>query len=432
MSTSRGQTVQKGQKLASLYSPELLTAQRELLEALKIKQMNPQFYQAAREKLQLWKLTDAQIDQIEQSKQLITSFEILADVGGVVTNRLVSEGDYVGTGAPLFEVANLGSVWVVLDAYESDMPWIKVGAKVQFTVPSLPGENFSATVEFVDPLLNAATRSVAVRASTTNRGGMLKPEMFVDARLKAKINYSGKQALALPKTAVLWTGKRSVVYVKAPDAAQPTFERREVVLGPRLDEFYLIEKGLQANEEVVVNGVFAVDGSAQLSGNYSMMAPPANQALEVPQAFQQQLSKAAKQYLLLKDAFVASDAKAAQQQAAELLKSLQGIEQKQLGNNALDRWKTLYPAINQATSAIGQATDLAVQRQGFSVLSDHLLEAMELFGTDMGVAYKQFCPMVFGNKGGYWLSDSKEIRNPYFGDQMLNCGEVKKTYQSER
>ncbi|MDX5346326.1 MAG: efflux RND transporter periplasmic adaptor subunit, partial [Hymenobacteraceae bacterium] len=142
-----GQPVQKGQRLASMYSPELLAAQRELQEAAKNKNLIPELYEAAKNKLRLWKLSDRQIQQIENSEKLLTTFDIYADVSGVVTQKLVSVGDYISTGSVLFEVANLNEVWVVLDAYETDLSQIKVGSDVSFTVPSAPGKTFTGEVE---------------------------------------------------------------------------------------------------------------------------------------------------------------------------------------------------------------------------------------------------------------------------------------------
>ncbi len=285
-----GQEVKKGEKLATIYSPELVTAQKELLEAAKYKHVYPTLYRAAKEKLRLWKIAERQIDAIEATGKIRTDFDVYADFSGVVLARRVSTGDYVSKGSVLFEVADLRTVWVLVDAYESDLSWMKSGTKIYFTVASVPGKEFTSTVTFIDPVINPQTRTASVRAEAHNTGLELKPEMFVNARLQI-VGASHEKALLVPRSAVLWTGVRSVVYVKVPDSEFPAFEMREFGLGPRAGEFYIVEDGLKAGEEVVANGVFAVDAAAQLSGKYSMMnrkevhssGSPRDEPLEIQQ-----------------------------------------------------------------------------------------------------------------------------------------------------
>ncbi|WP_276497209.1 efflux RND transporter periplasmic adaptor subunit [Pontibacter litorisediminis] len=425
-----GQEVRKGERLASIYSPELLTAQRELQEAAKSKDIMPELYEAAKTKLRLWNISNSQIQRIENTNKLLTNFDIYSDAAGVVTERLVAVGDYVSTGSVLFEVANLSSVWVVLDAYESDLSWVKEGATVNFTVPGIPGKEFTAKVQFVTPVLDAATRAVQVRAEVTNPGNQLKPGMFANARIKTSSKTTAKEnALAVPRTAVLWTGKRSVVYVKVNDREAPAFEMREVTLGPRLGEMYLVEAGLSEGEQVVTNGVFAVDGAAQLSGNYSMMSAPANKQMEVPEAFQQQVTALVDTYYTLKNALVASDADAARQAAGKFNQALNKVDMGLLDGSTHAKWMQLMPALQTNASAIQKSTAIEKQREVFSPLSDHLIEVVETFGTNKEIVYKQKCPMASNDQGAYWLSEQKEIRNPYFGEAMMTCGETEQTYR---
>ncbi|GAB3833254.1 hypothetical protein GCM10028895_52070 [Pontibacter rugosus] len=134
-------------------------------------------------------------------------------------------------GQPLFQVTGLGNLWVLFDAYESDLPWIEVGDEVRFTVPSIPGETFTSKVTFIDPVLNPGTRAASVRTEVNNANGKLKPDMFAQGVLQSELDVAAS-ALMIPRTAVLWTGKRAVVYVKDLSFEQPTFEFREVELGP--------------------------------------------------------------------------------------------------------------------------------------------------------------------------------------------------------
>lgn len=156
-----GEQVSKGQVLAYVYSPELVTAQEELFEAYKIKEDQPQLYQAARGKLSNWKLTEKQIDKILEASEPQEQFPVLADVSGVVLSKKVNLGDYIKKGQILFEVADLSKIWVLFDVYESDMPWIKKGNDVVFTIQSLPGETFKGNITFVDPVINPKTRVAA-------------------------------------------------------------------------------------------------------------------------------------------------------------------------------------------------------------------------------------------------------------------------------
>jgi Cu(I)/Ag(I) efflux system membrane fusion protein len=265
-----GQNVSKGEKLVTIYSPALVTAQKELLEAQEYKQSNPEFYKAARNKLKLWDLTEEQINNIEQKGEAQSYFDVLSPITGTVTMRNVALGDYVKEGSALFQVIDLTRVWIMFEAYESDLPWIKLGDKVDFTIESLPGKNFNGHVSFIDPLIDPKTRIAQVRVEVRNPGLVLKPEMFANGMVTSSIAGNQKD-LMIPKTSVLWTGKRAVVYVKVPDREQPTFKYREIVLGPSAGEFYVVKAGLSEGEEIAVNGVFKIDASAQLAGKPSMM-----------------------------------------------------------------------------------------------------------------------------------------------------------------
>lgn len=263
-----GETVRSGQTLATLYSPELFTAQQELLEAIKMQQ--PALIQAAKEKLQLWKMTDAQIIAIEQSGTTSPLVEIKSNTSGIVISKKVSQGDYVSQGAVLFDIANLSKVWAMFDAYEVDLPFLSKGDPVEFTLQALPGKVYKGKIAFIDPIVNATSRTSRVRVEVSNPQMELKPEMYATATVNAALK-GYKDQIVVPQTAILWTGKRAIVYVKQPDISTPTFQMREVELGPSLGNAYVILKGLSDGEEIVTNGVFSIDASAQLEGKPSMM-----------------------------------------------------------------------------------------------------------------------------------------------------------------
>lgn len=269
-----GQEVQKGEKLATVYSPELVTAQKELFEAIKLKQNNPEYYKAAHNKLKLWSLTNEQIDQIESDGEIQFNFDVVSYLNGTVLKREVTLGDHVEEGMKLFEIVDLANVWVVFDAYENDLPWIKVGDVISFEVQAVPGRIFKSKVNFIEAVINPETRVAAIRTETSNSEKLLKPDMFARGIFNARIDAT-KDALLIPKSAVLWTGKKAIVYVKQTGTAKPTFEYREIQLGEDAGGFYVVKNGLTEGEEVVTNGVFKIDAAAQLAGKKSMMNPEA-------------------------------------------------------------------------------------------------------------------------------------------------------------
>lgn len=265
-----GETIETGQTLARIYSPEVITAQQELLEAAKTKSIQPAIYEAAKEKLLQWKLTDEQIAAIESSGAAPSTLAIVSNTTGVVMERLVNEGDYVSRGTILYRIADLSKVWVMFDAYESDLQFLKKNDKMKFTLKAYPGTEFSGTIAFIDPVIDPVTRVAKVRVEADNRSGKLKPEMFATGIVQSALSGYGNE-LVIPRSAVLWTGVRSVVYVKQPGSDEPVFRMREVTLGPSLGDGWIVKSGLTEGEKIVTNGAFSVDAAAQLEGKPSMM-----------------------------------------------------------------------------------------------------------------------------------------------------------------
>ncbi len=423
-----GQVIRRGERLATIYSPELLTAQRELLEAASTRESFPELYEAAKEKLRLWKLNEAQIQQIEESGKVRSEFNVIADKGGVVMQRNISVGDYVSTGSVLFEVVDLSRVWIMLDAYESDLSLINRGDKVSFTVAGIADKTYEAKIDFIDPIIDPNTRSVSVRAEVDNTNMELKPGMFVKAKIKSSSD-KAQQSLAIPRTALLWTGKRSIVYVKVPNTEFPAYEMREITIGTRMGDMWLVESGLEAGEEIVTNGVFAVDAAAQLAGNFSMMTRPEAKTMEVPEVFSQQITQVAEAYFDVKDKLVADDSQAAKNKVKALIQSVNQVEMTGLEAEVHDQWMDLRAKLLATADVIEGADNIEEQRNNFMMLSDLIIEMTELYGLQIDKVYKQYCPMAFDNEGAYWLSKQEETLNPYFGDAMLTCGEVRQTYK---
>ena len=264
-----GDVVGKGQTLAVVYSPELYTAEQELVSALGTGQSV--LIDAATEKLRLLNVPQSQIDEVARTRKASPYAELKANTAGTVVRKQVEQGDYVRQGESLLQIANLSRVWAVFQAYESDLPFVRRGQLVQFAVEALPGETFSGRVTFIDPVIDAQTRTAGVRVEMANPGGRFKPEMLLVCHVAVSLQKYADEGVVVPKSAVLWTGHRSVVYVKDDVEEQPTFLLRQVTLGPALPDGYVVTDGLAEGEEIVTNGVFAIDAAAQLDGKRSMM-----------------------------------------------------------------------------------------------------------------------------------------------------------------
>ena len=445
-----GQRVDKGEKLATIYSPELVTAQRELLEAARQGRKDTPLFNAAKSKLRLWDLSDDQIVEILEEGEPIVYFDVRSPITGTVMHRNVSVGDYVKEGQPLFKVTDLAKVWVMFDAYESDLPWISVGDKIQFSVKVLPGKNFEGEVSYIDPFITEKSRVAKVRVEVENPERKLKPEMFVQGKLYSDMAKDGKKII-IPKTSVLWTGKRAVVYVKVPGKDKPVFEHRQIELGPETGQSYVVAEGLSAGEEIATNGVFKIDAAAQLAGKPSMMNPGGGKASnghdhgshsgemekdqsgetveidksQISTKFKKQLTAFYKDYLEMKDAFVASDAAKVSKEVKEVQQSLKKVDMSLLEGEAHMQWMDHLNVMKTHLKTIAGTNDLKKQRSAFVDFNPAFHEAVTTFGLSGVKAYYQYCPMANSSEGAYWFSDEEQIRNPYYGDQMLTCGEVR-------
>jgi Cu(I)/Ag(I) efflux system membrane fusion protein len=483
-----GITVNKGDHMVDLYSPELISAQAELLQALKaagdikenssdlMKRTTLATLEAARDKLRLLGLKQSQIDKIENAGEPVTHITIYSPMGGIVIDKQATEGMYVNTGTPVYTIADLSRLWVKLDAYESDLPWVRYGQEVEFSTEAYPGQVFKGKISFRDPILNAKTRTVKVRLNVDNPDGKLKPGMFVKGVLRAKVAQGGavmepelagkwicpmhpsvvkdqsgicdicemdlvtteslfttlnepnEPPLVIPATAPLITGKRAVVYVRIPDTNKSTFEGREIVLGPRAADYYLVRQGLTEGEIVVTNGNFKIDSALQIQAKPSMMSAQSShkhEIFEVPDEYRKQLWEVVEKYLLLQDALASDDKQGAARAADETLEALSTVEMSLLNGNAHNAWMANNTKMKAALDKIKEANAIEPMRKEFEGLSKELIAVVGQFGVyEDKTLYKFNCPMAFNDKGANWLQKDEDIRNPYFGPSMLKCGQV--------
>lgn len=421
-----GEYVRKGQVVAVLYSPELLTAQEELLQAYQGKDNQPQLFEASKEKLKNWKLTDAQIESIIASGKPKEQFELRADYSGYVTEKKVKEGDYVKLGQSLFEVNNLSRVWVLFDVYERDIPFVKVGSEVNFTISSFPNEEFSGKINFIDPSLNPQSRVAKARAEIQNVDGKLKPEMLVKGNIQYERN--AEPAIIVPKSAVMWTGKRSVVYVKENTEKGVSFVMRNVNLGLSLNDAFVIESGLEEGEEIAVQGVFSIDAAAQLAGKTSMMSADSqsSEQIDISDEAKSEFNSLYAKYFEFKDALTEDDFQSAKAKAKELKIVFGEIDMKAFQDDAHEKWMSYHGKMKKIVEHIHHHNNIDDLRKNFIALSDWMIQVTETFSPISETLYLQHCPMADNDKGADWLSKEEEIVNPYFGESMLRCGEVTK------
>lgn len=271
-----GDYVSTRRPVAEIYSPDLVATEQEYLLALKsrdqlksspissISQGGEGLVASARQRLKLWGVKDNQIAALEKAGRPNIRLPIYTPLSGIIIDKLVLVGQYVKEGDPLFNIADLSTVWTELEVYENDFPLIKVGQRVEIASQSYPGKTFRGRVSYVYPFLDPKTRTVKVRVEIPNPGLRLKPDMFVNAAVKVPLG----TVMAVPVTAVLDTGSRQVVWVEVKTGV---FEPRDVKVGARVGDYEQILSGLQGGEKVASTGGYLIDSEAQLKGGGGSM-----------------------------------------------------------------------------------------------------------------------------------------------------------------
>ena len=509
-----GTIVQKDEHLVYIYSPELVSAQDEYLIAfrgLKTLQKSSiretvagaaSLLENTRDRLLLWGIKEDQIKRLEQTQKAETYLTIFAPSGGTVIDKNIFEGMYVKTGDRLFTIADLSRVWLYLDIYEYDIPWITYGQGVEVSTESFPGQVFHGTVVFIDPFLDEDTRAVRVRVNMDNRDGKLKPGMFANAVIKAKFgangiifdtNIAGKYmcpmhpdiisdksdncpecgmrlepvgkrqqsdlktkgmdigisesslhnhqgVLAVPHSAVLYTGLRNIVYVEKEEGH---YEPREVKLGPKADIYYHVISGLKLGERVVTNGNFLIDSQMQLLGKPSLLFPEGSEFNETEDkvdkspdtvssdTFDAPLFWDAISQII--DVYFSIRTKLANNSIDGIEKSILSMEEKvrKIKENHLDLPEGIYKELMEKFAHMDhklvdmRGKSLDETREAFKNISKDLREYVEEFhyriiGTEK--VYIFFCPMANAS----WIQKDEKIGNPYFGSKMLKCGTLEK------
>ncbi len=496
-----GLRVDKGDPMVKIWSPTLIRSQVELFETMKGPNPSDEVIRGAEEKLIQFGLTRDQIEEIKTNKRPMLNVTLRAPINGVVTRKNAVPGQFVREGTDMFIINDLSRVWVKLDAYETDIPWIRYGQDVTFTASAVPGKTFKGKVLFIDPVLDTKTRSVKVRVEADNPDLLLKPGMFVNARLEAELDsqlrvmksdLAGKYIcpvhprdeaspspglcpesnmplkpvsafgysddpnpvppLLVPVTAPLITGKRAIVFVQKTDSKTGTYELREVSLGPRTGDAYIVLSGLQAGERVVTKGAFKLDSAMQISAKQSMMnesashEPKAHQTpaeeelierIDLGDHFREEFNGSIKAYFSLVESLVEEKADVARELSRRFAESLGGLPIRNESPKAQSFWNKHSPGLLSNLSKIREPGDMEGLRRVFEAISEDFSRLVMAFGHSLGQDVKLYhCVMAFGGRGAYWLELGENKTNPYFGrtphkgQDMLKCGELQETIPS--
>jgi len=288
------QYVRKGQLLFTIYSPDLVATEREYLVAKQNQEQVAQstvpgvvssaasLLDAAAERLKQWGVPQQEIARLESTDQVQQELEVDSPVSGYITERSAFPSVAVQPGMRLYAIADLSTVWVQAQVFQNDLERIKVGAPATLTVNTYPGRTFTGRVDFIYPQVDMDTRTAKVRVIFSNPGLQLKPGMFVNLSLKVQM---GNQ-LVIPATGVLQSGEREIAFVERSDGY---IEPREVQLGSRVGDDFIVLKGLKAGEQIVTSANFLIDSESQLQAALGSFVPPppgagAASAMNAPQA----------------------------------------------------------------------------------------------------------------------------------------------------
>lgn len=479
-----GVPVSQGDELALIYSPQLYSAQAEFVSSLEGGPLgrlggrdSQSLREMARENLSELGMTDAQIERLATTRKPEPRIRITSPQSGTVIEKNSVDGDYVKTGQKIYKVADLTSVWLMLDLFPDDAAAIRFGQQVEAEIQSIPGEVFTGRVAFVDPTVNSETRTVRVRVEIMNFDGRLRPGDYATARISvpavqcdsiydpalagkyispvhpqvirdepgqcplcemdliptSRVGFATKplpeqHVVTVPRDAVLMAGGNSVVYVETEPGR---FEIRRVSVGTRTEKTAVIVAGLAAGETVATDGNFLIDSQMQLAGNPSLMDPskapsfppgplelPASEPAVLAGEAGAQLDRVFHAYFEVQSA-LADDTAPAPVAVNTLADGLSRLVM--LSTIPDDSQRQLNVARDHAEHLCGP---LETTRKAFRGISHALLQAaVQVRGPETAQRLAHFyCPMVPGG-GGDWMQSGGELVNPYWGSEMLRCGE---------
>ena len=485
-----GVPVEKDDDLALIYSPDLYSAQVEYVTSLQgggLKRLgdSSDFSELARQKLIELGLTEDQVADLRSRGAAESRVRLRSPITGTVINKFAVEGDYLKTGDPVYRIADLSSVWLMLDLYPADASRIRFGQTVQAEVSSIPGDVFTGRVAFIDPTVNDKTRTVRIRVEMLNVDGKLRPGDYATARVyvpairqdmvydpllagkyispmhpqvirdqagdcpicgmalipTSKLGYADKplpmqQVVTVPRDAVLMAGENSVIYIETDPGR---FEIRRVTVGPMTDHDAVILEGVSPGETVATGGNFLIDSQMQLAGNPSLMDPrkammyppgplalPRRNAIVLGGDVGIEFDRAFEAYFTIQKT-LAADQTPKLVTVGRLGESLgRLLESPEIPDTAKSQLERAIRSIDRLNDSLEQA------REAFRSVSHALLKVVNVVRgpkSEQGL-FHMYCPMVPGG-GGDWIQRDEELRNPYFGSEMLQCGEVVSSQSAE-
>lgn len=436
-----GHRIRAGQSVAKLYSPEIYAAQSDLIQAAKqvlklengtaiARQAAQLALDAARQRLRLLGVSAKQVQLMQRADVPNRHIWIRTPFGGTVIERRVDEGDYVDTGTALYRLADLTRVWVQLDAYETDLPLVHVGDRVALSIVGIPDKLFEGRVAFIDPVVEPGTRIVKVRVEVDNPTGALRPGMFAEATLHSE--QTNGAMLMLPRSAPLFTGRRSIVYVEIPTDDRLIYQAREVVLGPRAGDWYPVVSGLRAGERVVVRGAFVIDADLQIKGGNSMMSRSDDVALasrrpiyQIPELVRTSLAEVVRSYLTIGEALVHADLSRARQTSRQLSSHVTRATA-QMPKTLNARWQSDAGAFAESARLLSGRNHLQRARQAYRKLGEHMIWMLQTFGNPLDVRiHLMVCEQTATTTESRWLQRVHQVMNPYREPSQSRCEQLR-------
>jgi RND family efflux transporter MFP subunit len=441
-----GQDVRRGEKLLTVYSPELVATQQEYLQALRYaKQTEGSSFEdiagggnalieATRRRLQLMDIDAGQIQALEKRGEVQKTMVLHSPVGGVVIDKKVFGGMKVGPGMELYTIADLSRIWIIGSIYEYELPFVRKDQEAEITLPYEPGATYKGRISFIYPYLSAATRTVQVRMEFKNPGLKLKPDMYVDVMIRSK---AANDVLQVPSDAVIRTGTRNIVITAL---GEGKFLPKEVTIGPEGQGLVEIKSGLDEGETVVVSGQFLIDSESNLKQAVTKMteapaqqgapsgavqAKPAGKAEETPPAMQLKLNEEQRRlmseiivtYVKIHDAVIAGSVEGVRSNAKEL----DGLLSRLVKSDTQGVLEEVTSPVAKSLESGLLSGDLAKQKDALVPLSRMLVTYVKGQGRESahGEGIRMFyCPM----KKEPWLQKGDKVQNPYLGKDMLLCG----------
>jgi RND family efflux transporter MFP subunit len=448
-----GEEVRRGQKLLSIYSPDLVATQEEYLQALRyrgettgsqfsdVKSGASTLIDATKRRLLFMDIDPSQIEHLEKSGEVQKTMVLRSPATGIVIDKKVLEGMKVTPGMELYTIANISTVWVMGSVYEYELPFIRTGQEAVISLPYEPGKTYRGKISFIYPYLSPETRTVQVRMVFRNPDFKLKPDMYADVMVKSRAN---GDVILVPSEAVIRTGTRNIVIVAL---GEGKFMPKEVVLGPEGRGVIQVESGLSEGQTVVTSGQFLIDSESNLREAISKMMEPQKGAsapkegesassvtkatgetvpeenlskTELSKDQKALMAKVIDSYLLMQKALVAESLAGVRTQA-DVMK---GLNDKL---KSIDRGG----ALSSVTGAVDRSLegllhgDMVKARDSFVFLSRALAEYIKGPGRQEGLSSgirMYSCSM----KKEPWLQKGNKIENPYLGKGMLSCGSEEK------